>query len=76
MWKQTSGRKGQGGQGVLVCVECTKHSNTYPIKSPAAPELSLCEQAEADGWAYDIGFFAMLRGHTTVCPACKGVSHD
>lgn len=67
MWKKTSNNK-----GVLVCMGsgCKQESKIYQIHSPAAPELSLCEQAEADGWNYDLDFFAMMRGHTTLCPKC------
>jgi hypothetical protein len=55
---------------VLVCEKCGERSKTYPAPSPAAPELSACELAEKDGWAYDIGFFSMLLGHQTLCPKC------
>lgn len=64
--------------GVLVCggpcaadgYGCGVESREYKIASPAAPELSLCEKAEKDGWRYDLGFFAMALGHTTLCPNC------
>ena len=65
-------RKVGRNKGKLVCIDCDAESKIYSIHSPAAPELSLCEQAEQDGWAYDIGFFAMLCGHTTKCPRCRG----
>ena len=68
-WKQrTKGKR--TGSGVLVCARCEAESKVYRITSPAAPELSICEQAGEDGWGYDLGFQAMLMGHTTVCPAC------
>lgn len=71
MWRKMGTK-----MGVLVCMgdDCKDQSKPYLIKSPAAPELSLCEQAEADGWGYDLGFFAMLRGHTTLCPKCASTS--
>ena len=65
MWRKIGSK-----QGVLVCSECGNGSAPYAITSPAAPELSICEQAANDGWVYDLGFFAMLAGHNTKCPAC------
>ena len=55
---------------VLVCDECGKRSPVYAGNSPAAPDLSACELAEPDGWAFDVGFFSMMLGHTVFCPAC------
>jgi hypothetical protein len=55
----------------LVCDRCSVRSAIYVGDSPAAPDLTACERAEVDGWAYDIGFFSMLVGHTVLCPACK-----
>lgn len=53
---------------------CTAKSKTYEARSPAAPELTICEAAHADAkWAYDIGFQAMMLGHTVYCPTCAGV---
>jgi hypothetical protein len=43
-------------------------SATFPSRSPAAPELTACEEAGKAGWAYDFGFHAMLVGHTVLCP--------
>lgn len=60
--------------GHLTCDHegCTNLSSTYRASSPAAPELTICEQAGTrEGWGYDIGFYAMLRGHTTFCPSHK-----
>lgn len=63
--------------GTLTCVGCGK-KQSFRITSPAAPTLSMCEEAEKVGWSYSIGFFAMLTDdHTPRCPACtKGLSHD
>jgi len=55
----------------LVCDRCGVRSKPYVGCSPAAPDLTACERAEADGWAFDIGFFSMLVGHTVLCPDCK-----
>ena len=58
-------------EGFLQCDSCKKLSPTYKATSPAAPELTICEQAYKEhGWAYNIGFQAMLMGHTVYCPAC------
>ena len=69
--------------GLLICggalangFSCGAKSPVYPIRSPAAPELSLCEQAEKAGWTYDLGFEAMLVGHTTRCPSCADQFRD
>lgn len=66
----------QGKTGRLVCEVCGVFSKPYPITSPAAPELSICEQAGKDGWDYNIGFYAMLLGHTTWCPDCVVASQQ
>jgi len=63
-------RGGKVTSCVLVCDKCGARSKAYKPDSPAAPDLSACEQAEKDGWAYSIGFFAMFAGHTVYCPAC------
>lgn len=56
----------------LICDFCDVESKSYTPNSPAAPDLDVCEQAEkAEGWAFDIGFWAMLKGHTCACPKCK-----
>ncbi len=65
-------------RGHLVCgglraapgYGCGAKSKEYDVRSPAAPELSLCEQAVNDGWKYDIGPMSMMLGHTTLCPGC------
>jgi hypothetical protein len=66
----------KGKRGRLVCGGpaadgCGEKSDWVEIRSPAAPELSVCEKLEDSGWTYDIGFFAMLQGHTTICPRCS-----
>jgi hypothetical protein len=61
--------------GHLVCNKCGTESKPYRVTSPAAPHLSVCEQAhEKDKWAYSIGFFAMLAGHDVYCPECVEAS--
>lgn len=67
-------KKGRGSKVtcVLVCEECQARSKAYRPTSPAAPELTACEQAEKDGWGYTIGFLAMLAGHRVLCPNCAG----
>lgn len=50
---------------------CKAKSKTYTASSPAAPALTICEAAHADAkWAYNVGFHAMILGHTVYCPAC------
>lgn len=61
----------KGKSGRLVCDNCEKTSDPYKVTSPAAPHLSVCEESKKDGWAYSIGFFAMLAGHSVACPDCK-----
>lgn len=58
-------------RGTLVCEQCGARSKAYPCRSPAAPHLSACAAAEPDGWAFTIGFFAMLAGPRCICPTCK-----
>lgn len=59
-----------GKRGHLECA-CGVVSKTYAVTSPAAPDLSICEQAhEVEGWAYSMGFFAMMLGHVVMCPTC------
>lgn len=54
----------------LTCATCGT-SATFPASSRAAPELTACEKAhEQAGWAYTIGFQAMMFGHDVQCPAC------
>jgi len=61
--------------GHLKCEVCEKKSATYKASSPAAPDLTICEEANKDaGWAYNIGFFAMMIGHRTLCPDCASTS--
>lgn len=56
--------------GKLTCIDCGKAA-TFRITSPAAPTLSMCEEAGKVGWSYSIGFFTMLTGdHQTRCPRC------
>jgi len=59
--------------GTLHCDadDCSVQSGSYPVRSQAAPDLTICEQAGKDGWGYNIGFFAMLLGHTVFCPECS-----
>lgn len=53
---------------------CTARSKDYKPRSPAAPELTVCEAAHtAEKWAYNIGFQTMLLGHTVICPTHAGV---
>lgn len=48
---------------------CTTRSKSYRPRSPAAPELTVCEAAhKTEGWAFTLGFFAMLMGHKVFCP--------
>jgi len=55
----------------VTCCRCGAESAPYTITSPAAPELSVCEQAEKDGWSFTVDFWAMMTGdHRTVCPDC------
>jgi len=61
---------------VLVCDNdgCQNKSKSYSTRT-AAPELDACEQAhEQEGWAYNIGFYAMMLGHTVYYPKCIGKS--
>ena len=65
--------------GHLKCdaEDCAARSASYQPSSPAAPELTICEAAhKAEKWAYDIGFQAMMFGHTVYCPACAGVTKE
>lgn len=57
--------------GRLVCDNCQKTSEPYKVRSPAAPELSVCEKGGEHGWKYTIGFFSMLAGHSVACPDCS-----
>lgn len=67
--------KRNGKTGVLTCIECGR-TERFPITSPAAPVLSMCEAAGPKGWSYQIGFFTMLTGdHQTRCPACTAGVH-
>lgn len=59
--------------GYLECDRdgCDSKSKSYAPSSPAAPALTVCEAAhKAEGWAFDVGFSAMILGHTVYCPAC------
>jgi hypothetical protein len=57
----------------VACCECGEKSRLVLPRSPAAPVLTALEQLEKEGWAYQIGFFAMLTGdHRPVCPQCNG----
>lgn len=61
--------------GYLECDRdgCDSKSKSYKPASPAAPALTICEAAhDAEGWAFDVGFFAMIQGHTVYCPTCAG----
>ena len=61
-------------KATLICEKCGARSGTYEVQT-AAPELEACEKAhEKEGWAYNIGFWAMLTGHTVYCPACSRAS--
>jgi len=63
-------RKRAASKGTIKCVGCGE-KGTFPITSPAAPALSMCEEAAKVGWGYQIGFFAMMTGdHQPVCPKC------
>ena len=64
--------KRKGNMGKLTCVECGV-SEAFPITSPAAPVLTMCEAAAKQGWSYEVGFFSMLTGnHNQRCPKCNG----
>ena len=54
---------------VLECDSCGYRA-TFVGGSPAAPDLTACEEAGKVGWSYDCGFFSMLCGHTVYCPEC------
>lgn len=65
-------RKGKGNTGTLTCVECGARG-AFPITSPAAPVLSMCEAAKKEGWSYEVGFFSMLTGnYNQRCTNCNG----
>lgn len=63
----TTGHKGHctcDGEG------CDNVSKVYTAKHSAA-SLSISEQAKkAEGWAFTVGFFAMMLGPDTYCPVC------
>lgn len=56
----------------VKCCACGKKSRPIVPRSPAAPTLTALEVLHAeDGWAYQIGFFAMMTGdHSPLCPDC------
>lgn len=55
----------------ITCRECG-YAKSFPFSSPAAPILTALENAEKEGWAYQIGFMAMLTGeHYPICPKCR-----
>lgn len=62
----------------ITCEKC-KAQVTVTFCSPAAPDLTACEEAhEKHGWGYQVGFFSMLTGeHYPLCPKCaKGSKHE
>ena len=64
--------KRKGSMGTLTCTGCGV-SGAFPIPSPAAPVLTMCEAAEKEGWSYEVGFFSMLTGnYNQRCPKCNG----
>lgn len=56
--------------GFATCDTCGKTSKVVQYASSAAPELTILEALEPEGWAYTIGFWAMLAGHQVMCPNC------
>lgn len=61
---------GRKGYRQLVCDKCGTRSDLIKTGTIAAADLDACEQMEGEGWAYDIGFYSMMLGHTVLCPAC------
>lgn len=56
----------------LTCDECGKVSEPYCGRSPAAPELTACEEAKKkDGWSFSTDFFAMIGLFTNYCKECQ-----
>jgi hypothetical protein len=56
--------------GKLKCSVCGD-TGIFLITSPAAPTLSMCEEAAKVGWSYSIGFSAMMTDdHHPICPDC------
>lgn len=56
----------------ITCTGCGTKSRPVLPRSPAAPVLTALEELhEESGWAYQVGFFAMLTGeHYPLCPVC------
>jgi hypothetical protein len=60
-------------EALITCtVKDCPESIQVEFSSPAAPDLTACEEAEKSGWGYEVGFFSMLTGeHYPICPECK-----
>lgn len=57
---------------IISCCQCKAKSRPVDPPSPAAPILTALKVLHKEsGWAYQIGFFAMMSGeHYPLCPAC------
>lgn len=59
---------------VVVCggprvTGCGATSSAYPV-GRCAPDLDASEASEKDGWSFDCDVWAMMLGHSNLCPNC------
>lgn len=55
----------------IRCTNCGAKSRSVLPRSPAAPTLTALEELASEGWAYQIGYFAMVTGeYYPICPEC------